>query len=112
MDYFDRPNTNELLEAVSSLIDELNINPKEINNFKIHIALNILNIVRREVAEKDRVEEKFYNLGSIISRKKNFLMEDISKLIKEEKINFKDQTLIDFLHELSLEKIKIDNPKY
>ena len=34
MDYFDRPNTNELLEAVSSLIDELNINPKEINNFK------------------------------------------------------------------------------
>ena len=37
MDYFDRPNANELLEAVSSLIDELNINPKEINNFKIHI---------------------------------------------------------------------------
>jgi Fe-S cluster assembly iron-binding protein IscA len=39
-------------------------------------------------------------------------MKDISKLIKEEKINYKDQTLIDFLHELSLEKIKIDNPKY
>ena len=39
-------------------------------------------------------------------------MKDISKLIKEEKINFKDQILIDFLHELSLEKIKIDNPKY
>ena len=112
MDYFDRPNANELLEVVSSFISESNLNFNQISSFKIQIALNLLNIVRREVAEKDRVEKKFHKLGFPITRKKKFLMEDISKLIKEEKINIEDQALIDFLYELSLEKIKIDNPKY
>ena len=36
----------------------------------------------------------------------------ISEKIRNEELSIEDQSLLDFLYDLTIEKIKIDNPKY
>jgi hypothetical protein len=71
-----------------------------------------LNIVRREISLKENINNNFYELGRIITGKKEFSVSDISNLIKNDEVRIDDSRLIDFLYRLSKEKIKVDNPKY
>ncbi len=114
MSVFDRPTSKELLEAVIDFIDaEIKSDSYPANKkFKFQIVLNVLNIVKREVETGKAINEKFAKLGSKLINEENFTIEKLSEKIRKQEINYDDQSLIDFLYELTEEKIKIDNPKY
>ncbi len=114
MSIFDRPTSKELLEAVIDFIDaEIKSDSYPANKkFKFQIVLNVLNIVKREVETGEEINKKFSELGSKLIGKKEFTIEKLSQKIRDKEFDHEDKDLIDFLYDLTEEKIKIDNPKY
>ena len=114
MNVFDRPTSKELLEAVIDFIDaEIKSDSYPANKkFKFQIVLNILNIVKREVETGEEINEKFSELGSNLIGENEFTIEKLSQKIRDKEFDHEDKDLIDFLYDLTEEKIKIDNPKY
>ena len=114
MSVFDRPTSKELLEAVIDFIDaEIKSDSYPANKkFKFQIVLNVLNIVKREVETGEEINEKFSELGSKLIGKNEFTIEKLSQKIRDKEFDHEDKDLVDFLYNLTEEKIKIDNPKY
>ncbi|MDC3026912.1 DUF6285 domain-containing protein [Gammaproteobacteria bacterium] len=114
MSVFDRPTSKELLEAVIDFIDaEIKSDSYPANKkFKFQIVLNILNIVKREVETGEEINEKFSELGSNLIGETEFTIEKLSRKIRDKEFDHEDKDLVDFLYDLTEEKIKIDNPKY
>ena len=114
MSVFDRPTSKELLEAVIDFIDaEIKSDSYPANKkFKFQIILNVLNIVKREVETGEEINEKFSELGSKLIRENGFTIEKLSQKIRDKEFDHEDKDLVDFLYNLTEEKIKIDNPKY
>ena len=114
MSVFDRPTSKELLEAVIGFIDaEIKSDSYPANKkFKFQIVLNVLNIVKREVETGEEINKKFSELGSKLIGKKEFTIEKLSQKIRDKEFDHEDKDLVDFLYNLTEEKIKIDNPKY
>ena len=114
MSVFDRPTSKELLEAVIDFIDaEIKSDSYPANKkFKFQIVLNVLNIVKREVETGEEINEKFSELGSNLFGENEFTIEKLSQKIRDKEFDHEDKDLIDFLYDLTEEKIKIDNPKY
>ena len=114
MSVFDRPTSKELLEAVIDFIDaEIKSDSYPANKkFKFQIVLNVLNIVKREVETGEDINEKFSELGSNLIGENEFTIEKLSQKIRDEEFDHEDKGLVDFLYDLTEEKIKIDNPKY
>ena len=71
-----------------------------------------LNIVKREVNLGRKIDESFFNKGLELLKEDNFSVKKISEKIRNEELSIEDQPLLDFLYDLTIEKIKIDNPKY
>ena len=114
MSVFDRPTSKELLEAVIDFIDaEIKSDSYPANKkFKFQIVLNVLNIVKREVETGEEINKKFSELGSNLFGENEFTIEKLSQKIRDKEFDHEDKDLIDFLYDLTEEKIKIDNPKY
>ena len=114
MSVFDRPTSKELLEAVIDFIDaEIKSDSYPANKkFKFQIVLNVLNIVKREVETGEEINKKFSELGSNLFGENEFTIEKLSKKIRDKEFDHEDKDLVDFLYNLTEEKIKIDNPKY
>ena len=114
MSVFDRPTSKELLEAVIDFIDaEIKSDSYPANKkFKFQIVLNVLNIVKREVETGEEINDKFSELGSNLIGENEFTIEELSQKIRDKELDHEDKDLVDFLHNLTEEKIKIDNPKY
>ena len=114
MSVFDRPTSKELLEAVIDFIDaEIKSDSYPANKkFKFQIVLNVLNIVKREVETGEEINEKFSEIGSSLIGENEFTIEKLSQKIRDKEFDHEDKDLIDFLYDLTEEKIKIDNPKY
>ena len=114
MSVFDRPTSKELLEAVIDFIDaEIKSDSYPANiKFKFQIVLNVLNIVKREVETGEEINKKFSELGSNLFGENEFTIEKLSQKIRDKEFDHEDKDLVDFLYNLTEEKIKIDNPKY
>ena len=114
MSVFDRPTSKELLEAVIDFIDaEIKSDSYPANKkFKFQIVLNVLNIVMREVETGEEINKKFSELGSNLIGENEFTIEKLSQKIRDKEFDHEDKDLVDFLYNLTEEKIKIDNPKY
>ena len=114
MSIFDRPTSAELLEAVIDFINtEIKSDSYPANKkFKFQIVLNVLNIVKREIETGKEINEKFAKLGSKLIGENGFNIEKLSQKIRDKEFDLDDKELIDFLYNLTEEKIKIDNPKY
>ena len=114
MSVFDRPTSKELLEAVIDFIDtEIKSDSYPANKkFKFQIVLNVLNIVKREVETGEEINEKFSEIGSSLIGENEFTIEKLSQKIRDKEFDHEDKDLLDFLYNLTEEKIKIDNPKY
>ena len=114
MNIFDRPTTKELLDAIIDSLDE-EINSENFSNdktLKFKIIFNVLGIVKREIKLSKKISEKLIERGSNLIKEKNFSIKKISEKIRNNEIHSEDQTLINFLYDLTEEKIKVDNPKY
>ncbi len=114
MSVFDRPTSKELLEAVIDFIDaEIKSDSYPANKkFKFQIVLNVLNIVKREVETGEEINDKLSKLGSNLIGENGFTIEKLSQKIRDKEFDHEDKDLVDFLYNLTEEKIKIDNPKY
>ena len=114
MSVFDRPTSAELLQSVIDFINtEIKSDSHPANKkFKFQIVLNVLNIVKREVETGKALNEKFGKLGSKLIGENGFTIEKLSQKIRDKEFDHEDKDLIDFLYNLTEEKIKIDNPKY
>ena len=114
MSVFDRPTSKELLEAVIDFIDaEIKSDSYPANKkFKFQIVLNVLNVVKREVETGEEINKKFSELGSKLIGENEFTIEKLSQKIRDKEFDHEDKDLVDFLYNLTEEKIKIDNPKY
>ena len=114
MSVFDRPTSKELLEAVIDFIDaEIKSDSYPANKkFKFQIVLNVLNIVKREVETGEEINDKLSKLGSNLIGENEFTIEKLSQKIRDKEFDHEDKDLVDFLYNLTEEKIKIDNPKY
>ena len=114
MSVFDRPTSKELLEAVIDFIDaEIKSDSYPANKkFKFQIVLNVLNVVKREVETGEEINKKFSELGSNLIGENEFTIEKLSQKIRDKEVDHEDKDLVDFLYNLTEEKIKIDNPKY
>ena len=114
MSVFDRPTSKELLEAVIDFIDaEIKSDSYPANKkFKFQIVLNVLNIVKREAETGEEINKKFSELGSKLIGENEFTIEKLSQKIRDKEFDHEDKDLVDFLYNLTEEKIKIDNPKY
>ena len=114
MSVFDRPTSKELLKAVIDFIDaEIKSDSYPANKkFKFQIVLNVVNIVKREVETGVEINEKFTKLGSNLIGENSFTIEKLSQKIRDKEFDLEDKDLVDFLYDLTEEKIKIDNPKY
>ncbi len=114
MSVFDRPTSKELLEAVIDFIDaEIKSDSYPANKkFKFQIVLNVLNVVKREVETGEEINKKFSELGSNLIGENEFTIEKLSQKIRDKEFDHEDKDLVDFLYNLTEEKIKIDNPKY
>ena len=114
MSVFDRPTSKELLEAVIDFIDaEIKSDSYPANKkFKFQIVLNVLNIVKREVETGEEINKKFSELGSNLFGENEFTIEKLSQKIRDKEFDHEDKDLVDFLYNLTEEKIKVDNPRY
>ena len=111
MSIFDRPTSRELLQSVIDFIEaEIKSDSHPANKkFKFQI---VLNIVKREVETGEEINKKFTELGSNLIGENSFTIEKLSQKIRTKEFDYEDKNLINFLYDLTVEKIKIDTPNY
>ena len=111
---FDRPTSTELVEAVSEFLS------KEIKNnlpahlaFKTQIAINVLNIVRREQENKELLtKESKEILLNLLSNPEEANIKQLAEQIAAGKLELENKELQKALIEITKKKISVDNPKY
>ena len=110
---FDKPNSVDLLEAVSHFLDtKIKSEVPAHLAFKLRIVENVLNIVRREIEKGEELsDEVMIQLRNLIESDTPSI-ETLAFLIKDKKIDLNDQDLKDLLVTLSKNKIAVDNPNY
>ena len=110
---FDRPTSSELIKAVMDFLDtkikdEL---PPHLA-FKLRITNNVLGMVQREIDQGETLQQEVYDAMQSIMHYDELTTKKLSELIKDRKIDLKDEDLKDLLAILSKNKIAVDNPNY
>ena len=109
---FDRPTAFELLDSVSVFLEE-KIKwelPKHLT-FNVQIAINVINIVKREIDNGKEINESSKKLIADILQQGNST-ESLSKAIKDGKIDLDNKELQKVLLEITKMKLSVDNPNY
>ena len=110
---FDKPNSVDLLEAVSHFLDtKIKSEVPAHLAFKLRIVENVLNIVRREIEKGEELSDEVMNQLRNLIESDTPSIETLAFLIKDQKIDLNDQDLKDLLVTLSKNKIAVDNPNY
>ena len=111
---FDRPTSAELVEVVSEFLEkEVKSNLPDHLAFKTQIAINVLNIVKREQQnEKILSNESRAILLNLFKDSDKTNIEELAKQIQTGKLKLDNEELRDALIEITKKKISVDNPKY
>ena len=110
---FDKPNSVDLLEAVSHFLDtKIKSEVPAHLAFKLRIVENVLNIVRREIEKGEELSDEVMNQLRNLIESDTPSIETLAFLIKDKKIDLNDQDLKDLQVTLSKNKIAVDNPNY
>ena len=109
---FDRPTAFELLDSVSVFLEEKIKGelPKHLA-FNVQIAINVINIVKREIENGKEINESSKKLIADILQQGNST-ESLSKAIKDGKIDLDNKELQRVLLEITKMKLSVDNPNY
>ena len=110
---FDRPTSSELIQAVMDFLDtkikdEL---PPHLA-FKLRITNNVLGMVQREIDQGEALQQEVYDAMQSLMHSDELTTKKLSELIKDGKIDLRDEDLKDLLAILSKNKIAVDNPNY
>ena len=103
---FDRPTSSELIKAVMDFLDtkikdEL---PPHLA-FKLRITNNVLGMVQREIDQGETLQQEVYDAMQSLMHSDELTTKKLSELIKDGKIDLKDEDLKDLLAILFLDKI-------
>ncbi|HIB75641.1 MAG: DUF6285 domain-containing protein [SAR86 cluster bacterium] len=111
---FDRPTSVELVEAVSEfLLKEIKTNLPAHLAFKTQIAINVLNIVRREQENKELLtKESKEILLNLLSNPQEANIKELAEQIAAGKLELENKELQKALIDITKKKISVDNPKY
>lgn len=114
----DRPDKLEILEAVETLLDR-DIKPRleGPQGYHLRIAINLLRILRRELAEGSAFEALERAGLEALMPDANGLSADranaeLCARIRDGRIDYDDPTLAAHLRATVLAKVAIDSPKY
>ena len=113
---FDRPTSAELVEVVSEFLEKkIKSNLPDHLAFKTQIAINVLNIVKRELENEEVLTKESREILLTLfkdsdSDKAN--IEELAKQIKTGELKLENKELQEALIEITKKKISVDNPKY
>jgi len=109
---FDRPTAYELLDSVSIFLEEKIKNelPKHLG-FNVQIAINVINIVKREIREGNEINESSKKIILEILNDQE-TTEALAEAIKEGQIDLENKDLQKALLEITKMKLSVDNPNY
>ena len=113
---FDRPTSAELVEVVSEFLEKkIKGNLPDHLAFKTQIAINVLNIVKRELQNEEVLTKESREILLTLfkdsdSDKAN--VEELAKQIKTGELKLENKELQEALIEITKKKISVDNPKY
>ena len=112
----DRPNVDELLEAVEEFLRDKAMPALDGHlNFNARVAANVVGIVRREVAQSDQIEaDQAERLTDILGHEGELreLNRELCLQIRNGDIPLDDSKLMNHLQQFALEEIGVDNPRY
>ena len=111
---FDRPTSAELVEVVSEFLEKETKNklPNHLA-FKTQIAINVLNIVKRELTNEEVLtKESTKILMNLFKDSDEASIENLAKQIETGKIKLDNAELQEALIEITKKKISVDNPRY
>ena len=111
---FDRPTSVELVEVVSEFLEKET--KSQLPNhlaFKTQIAINVLNIVKRELTNEEVLtKESTKILINLFKDSDEASIEKLAKQIETGKIKLDNAELQEALIEITKKKISVDNPRY
>ena len=113
---FDRPTSAEMVEVVSEFLEKkIKSNLPDHLAFKTQIAINVLNIVKRELQNEEVLTKESREILLTLfkdsdSDKAN--IEELAKQIKTGELKLENKELQEALIEITKKKISVDNPKY
>ena len=111
---FDRPTSAELVEVVSEFLEKET--KSQLPNhlaFKTQIAINVLNIVKRELTNEEVLtKESTKILMNLFKDSDEASIENLAKQIETGKIKLDNAELQEALIEITKKKISVDNPRY
>ena len=105
---------DELLQAVTAFLqNEVSGKVDSYTRYHLKVAANCLAIAQRELSLNDELREIDRRAAEQygIDRSDGDIADQISQMIKHKTLNV-DQVLLDYLHERTLKKLEIDNPRY
>ena len=111
---FDRPTSAELVEAVSEFLSrEIKTNLPAHLAFKTQIAINVLNIVRREQENEELLtKESKEILLNLLNNPEEANIKQLAEQIAAGKLELENKELQKALIDITKKKISVDNPKY
>jgi hypothetical protein len=111
---FDRPTNAELVEVVSEFLEkEIKINLPDHLAFKTQIAINVLNIVKREQQNEEILSKESKEILLNLFKDPNKAnIRELAKQIEMGELKLDDKELQEVLIEITKKKISVDNPKY
>jgi len=111
---FDRPTSVELVEVVSEFLEkEIKINLPDHLAFKTQIAINVLNIVKREQQNEEILSKESKEILLNLFKDPNKAnIKELAKQIEAGELKLDNKELQEALIEITKKKISIDNPKY
>ena len=112
----DRPNVDELLEAVEEFLRDKAMPALEGHlNFNARVAANVVGICRREIAQSPQIEaDQIARMVAILGHDGDIreLNRELCLLIRDGGIALDDPALMDHLGKFAIEEIGVDNPRY
>ena len=113
---FDRPTSTELVEVVSEFLEKkIKSNLPDHLAFKTQIAINVLNIVKRELQNEEVLTKESREILLTLfkdSDSDKVNIEELAKQIKTGELKLENKELQEALIEITKKKISVDNPKY
>ena len=111
---FDRPTNAELVEVVSEFLEkEIKVNLPDHLAFKTQIAINVLNIVKREQQNEEILSKESKEILLNLFKDPNKAnIRELAKQIETGELKLDDKELQEALIEITKKKISVDNPKY
>ena len=112
----NRPTRDELLEAVAEFLEK-RVMPKLDKHTAFHtrVAINVLNIVRRELEHGSRLDaEELERLKSLLGREGTLeeLNAELCRKIQSGDLDRRSKDLMEHLLRTTLGKVSIDQPSY